>query len=341
MTSTRTNAKNDLDINTEHKRNECEQPISLNTKTKSFNDPKNKAAKKILFWYRNRKTKLSKPFFVAINELRLATDDDIRNHKYDELLDHCIEHCRIFNNRAGLQLLGYTLFSGNRNLLGAGNYFYCLLILLHDPQSTISDVAKALKDTFNDWYGQSKQELSAKGRCQRSLDKRREQTQRDPHYFWGNTRGVKRDDIVSISHGGGFYHIIDFLRHRSPGYHLEGPGLGIQVSPVDMGRDLHYAYTRSVFHCDLPATLQADVPAQYLDAAVNEYEAGLRSECTPFLRNISIEIHKPVWLGILDYVLKECYQDDTKFKERVIKSAKNLEGIFKEAHTEALQYRRR
>lgn len=100
---------------------------------------------------------------------------------------------------------------------------------------------------------------------------------------------------VRFSHGGGFFHIIEFLEGRTIGYPLEAQpdARGIQVSPLAEhlefhDRDNYYANTACSNHIDYPARLTATIQAQYLDSAPNLYEAGLRAEFIDKLENIVI-----------------------------------------------------
>ena len=100
---------------------------------------------------------------------------------------------------------------------------------------------------------------------------------------------------VRVSHGGGFFHIIEFLEGRTTGYPLEAQpdARGIQVSPLAENlefheRDIYYANVACSNHIDYPARLTATIQAQYLDSAPNLYEAGLRAEFISRLENIVV-----------------------------------------------------
>lgn len=110
---------------------------------------------------------------------------------------------------------------------------------------------------------------------------------RPPH--WGKHKSITEDTPVPFSHGGGFFHIIKFLRGGSHGYNLECPGIGIQVSPETHkhARDGMYA-EKAKLHVDYPARLSGTIKAKYLDSAPNGYEAGLRANFIDFIEDIVI-----------------------------------------------------
>lgn len=106
--------------------------------------------------------------------------------------------------------------------------------------------------------------------------------------YW-NAEKIKPEDNIQISHGGGFFHIIEFLQGHSLGYRLENQdGRGIQVSTMSHERDKLYALRACNNYIDYPARISATIEAQYLDAAPNLYEAGLRAEYIDKLKEIVV-----------------------------------------------------
>jgi len=133
---------------------------------------------------------------------------------------------------------------------------------------------------------------------------------------WGTNftrRKIDPDKPIRISHGGGLFHILEFLTGKAKGYSLEegcqfdktdntkkikwfmqGDGQGLQVSPdvpsSGSDRDAFYANNaRSLRFFDYPAQLMATVKPKYLDNAVNGYEAGLRSEMIDLLTDVRVK----------------------------------------------------
>jgi hypothetical protein len=97
------------------------------------------------------------------------------------------------------------------------------------------------------------------------------------------------DTTIDIFHGGGYYHLVDFL-NGAPGYKLAGfSGFGIQVHPYNEGRSKHYARTKAADNFDIPCLFRAKIAEKYLDEAPNAYEAGLRAEHVQHLQAVVLE----------------------------------------------------
>lgn len=110
------------------------------------------------------------------------------------------------------------------------------------------------------------------------------------------------NDDIAISHGGDFWHLIDFIMGVSHGYKLEGQSaIGVQVHPhtLDskhrgavvsaemMSREFDYAFRRVASRvAGQPARIAGVIPAKYVDKANNGYEGGLRYEMLPLLTDI-------------------------------------------------------
>ena len=122
---------------------------------------------------------------------------------------------------------------------------------------------------------------------------------------WSSLRPVARaeikpEDSIHIVHGGGFLSILSFLKKESDGYHLDNPGIGLQVHPytdqgvfratvADLEGRTRYDYAvKSSHFIDQPARLTADVHARCIDRTHREYEGGLRSQYLEELRNLTL-----------------------------------------------------
>lgn len=98
------------------------------------------------------------------------------------------------------------------------------------------------------------------------------------------------DQKIRISHGGGYFHILEFLASQREGYKFGSEsGYGIYVSPGNSTRDYSYANRNSQRHFDYPARLVAEIHIKHLHEATNSYEACLRAPYVEQLENISVE----------------------------------------------------
>lgn len=100
----------------------------------------------------------------------------------------------------------------------------------------------------------------------------------------------KGEEYTGVCHGGGYRHLTDFLAGKTPGYQLEGGGLGIQVGvgPQFNERDTFYA-GRAYRNFDTPGILTARIQYKYLEPAPNTYEAGLTSANVKYLEDVKVE----------------------------------------------------
>lgn len=270
------------------------------------------AAKTIFrFWY-CKKNPLPKPLYFCLRDLKKANQEDIRQGNHDDLIFNIIKRCQLNNDRWQMHMLAYVLFSGDR-YPSYSSYrngeLTCLLILLHDQDSSIHDVAFVLKDCFLQWKTREYRQPVV--------------TQSDIRFPFGSG-----SNEINIYHGGGFFHMVEFLKKQSKGYRLEGPGCGIQVSPGSDSPTLDYSQRRSIFHFDHPAVLSAKIAEIYLDAANRGDEAGLRSDYIQYLSNIELTAYKPCWIGHLS-VERAFYEDYPDIRAHIIESHEKLKAQFK------------
>lgn len=122
---------------------------------------------------------------------------------------------------------------------------------------------------------------------------------------WSSVRpvsraGIKPEDTIHIVHGGGFLSLLSFLKKEYDGYHLDNPGVGLQVHPYtdkgafgatldDLEARTRYDYAMKAAHfIDQPARLTADVEARFVDRTHREYEGGFRGEYLEQLSNLTL-----------------------------------------------------
>lgn len=284
------------------------------------------AAKTIQNFWQRAKSKLLKDLSLYAKAFKAATTSDIKDGKNDAAIFNCINHCAVRNNRAGLQLIAYSLFSGpavNHN----GFYSeltelqFILYVLFRDETSNARDIGVVLKDTYLKWQSIVKT----------SIPNTLKQEEKKEGFWRGlDGKNDNKELSVNISHGGGLFYIMDFLRGRSQGYSLEYNGLGLQVSPNDSSRDFSYAVRKSRYHFDRPAIFSARIPAGYLTSAVRPYEAGLRPESLPALRDIEItavseNALQKLWLCRIDVEsIHKHYADNAELKDRILNSVNIL-----------------
>lgn len=204
------------------------------------------------------------------------------------MLSKCINNLVFWKDREGLKTLAYSLFrnvdKGFREITSSN--LHLLMQLFEDPEAYLSDIADVILKTYEE-YKSYKKEIEQSKEHKIFEDYNNSRLNNKSRCQW-NAGRVDPDEMIKISHGGGLNHINEFLSGRSKGYALEGPGRGIQVSPVDLGRDGFYSLRAPKFF-DEPAMLHAEIQAKYLDAAPNAYEAGLRYEYVQHLRNVKVE----------------------------------------------------
>lgn len=195
-----------------------------------------------------------------------------------------IEECIKNNDRERLRYLIYLQFSGQYLVSehrDDDGIFSKLKKLLKDPKSNLIEISEALKQGLK----YQKEVFKNFGWYQTPAFP----SKRPP--YWKKSSGLKKDVLQSFSHGGGFFHICQFLAGQSKGYRLENPGVGIQVTPlgIENSRDKYYAERTPTMHFDLPARLSGKIKIKYLDSAPNEgYEAGLRFNFIKLIEDIVV-----------------------------------------------------
>jgi len=121
---------------------------------------------------------------------------------------------------------------------------------------------------------------------------------------------VQPNEKVTIMHGGSLSLITKFLCGEAKGYCLANQnGQGLQVHPyfaktispkklaylweVCATLSKCYAKRQSAAHADYPACLIGEIEAQYIDAARNSYEGGIRFNYFDKIKNVQIHILTP------------------------------------------------
>jgi hypothetical protein len=156
---------------------------------------------------------------------------------------------------------------------------------IRDAKSS-SDIMKALKLREEQYAKQSKGVSSAS----RFINEPRRAS-----FDMTPDSGVGPEDYVTVSHGGGVRHLEEFFGGKTPGYRLEEGGVGIQVSPAnkELVGELDelskmYATRAANASMDTPAVATFRIKAKYLDAATNDYEAGLRPDFIDKVKSLKI-----------------------------------------------------
>jgi hypothetical protein len=110
-----------------------------------------------------------------------------------------------------------------------------------------------------------------------------------------NYSNLDPNQLIKITHGGGYIFIHNFLEGKNIGYRLEKGGLGLQVSPHLLGsedfiinREIKTYAPRATYFLDRPARFEAQIAVKYLLAANNDYEAAIDSTVIKHLQNIKI-----------------------------------------------------
>lgn len=132
---------------------------------------------------------------------------------------------------------------------------------------------------------------------------------------------------IEITHGGGEWNILEFLKGEHEGYGLERGGVGLQVSPATnwtLDRSQEYSKTALLFF-DNRAVLSAKIAAGKLKAAQNGgYEAGLITANIGHLKDVKVIVlsTNKVW-----------EQVEGRLKERDFDPAKDLDALVKKKET--------
>ena len=105
---------------------------------------------------------------------------------------------------------------------------------------------------------------------------------------YSKRREIPEETLINASHYGGWRYIIGFMSGQQKGYNLERGGHGIQVFSYYTGMN-DYATVATKAQFDSPAALTFKIQAQYLEAAHNKYEAGLKPEHRDKISDIELK----------------------------------------------------
>lgn len=269
---------------------------------------------------------------------------EIQTGKFDKEIMDAIKACVKTENRWGLLLIAYSLFS--RISLNYKNDipFTALKALLFDEFSQLKKCEPAFQKCLDELKGIDSQWILT--------EKMKKESSRTEGRYWSSQK-VKKEDQVTFSHGGGFFFLLDILRGISKGYKLEGErGFGVQVHPrmpnekigdLILEREIHDYAKKGTGHFDFPVRLVGYAQAQFLEKAVNEYEAGIHA--SDFRKNVSFEFEfqkitnkdkksqrgdDPLWgriWNITDIELKDLFPNDLELQKCVAQSLRRLRPI--------------
>ncbi len=228
------------------------------------------------------------PFNCFIFQPKKAPKSEISLEK----IEKCLQGLLLFNDRKGVLRLANILF-GTPHLARNGMLFNSKeLIKLREvdfytekPEILGDLFIKALKTFREKYYPPSTQD-----------------TMKD--------RFVKRmalslyenapEEMISITHGGGYIHLQEFIAGKTLGYPLEAFNeIGIQVSTNDPKLSFAHTYARRAAKTrfDTPAILTGRIARKYLRSAPNYgYEAGLLQENARNIQDLKIiTLEEPFW----------------------------------------------
>jgi hypothetical protein len=125
-------------------------------------------------------------------------------------------------------------------------------------------------------------------------------TKLTPNTTWASLPGAKEADaVIPIQHGGGYFHILEFMTGRRPGYLSDlGEQQGIYVTPdIDPSfskeRTDFYAQ-KAVNQClygyffDIPGQLTGTMRTHHMTKVANSYEAGIQPDRLVFLSDAKV-----------------------------------------------------
>jgi|GEM_PF-6714409 len=215
-----------------------------------------------------------------------------------ETIDKVVTHLVASNDREGLRRLANILFTGP---LKVGSYQ--TLVDAHPSVKELRNLLRktdpdptTLKETFSkavrEW--RSGLDQPAYAMTERRAKKEQRAMEIDPSIdTLAEYIEIDPDQEIEITHGGGEWNILEFLRGEHEGYALERGGVGLQVSPkspeTEARSSRDYSNKAELFF-DRGAVLSAKIAPKYLKAAPNGYEAGLTRASIGHLKDIKVTV---------------------------------------------------
>ena len=204
-----------------------------------------------------------------------------------------------WNDRDGLKELAYNMLNKSpyatsavsRHVKGS-DHVALFILLFQDSTIAVSDLKSVLLKTLSALHSSNLANSSKKLTRSNSVQKATEPlSEKD---LWPIATKQNPESMITLSHGGGYRYIQEFLAGKNQGYALErlGTGTGIQVHLIQSQeatqRSLHYSL-QSLLFFDTPAIFTAKIKAKYLYAANNDYEAGLPPRSIRYLTDVKVE----------------------------------------------------
>jgi hypothetical protein len=202
----------------------------------------------------------------------------------DELIEKLVEE----KNRVELHYLIYQRFSGEFFLkpysLSPKPVFQKLKSFLEESNFDLVECAKIFKLAMieqekyfqNDGWAKWPHAVSTK------------------YPRWLGQKDPEKSVPITIAHGGGFFHILEFLSGKSKGYLSDdAEHYGMYVSPDSASRNSHYAHRTAPYHLDIPAQFFAQIESKHLINTQNySYEAIINSYSVSHFNNFSLNLYR-------------------------------------------------
>lgn len=246
---------------------------------------------------RKEAIKATVPLYFTIKSLGDKSLTELGNGSCDSIVQDCLKRALYLRDREALRFLAYVLFAGEKRV--ANDELRCLCYLMFDKQSLLSDIA----DLLHRVYEKAKPIWLKRTIEPPSPDEVTQEGQWLDAYNANVPENAQKDKeiVVNISHGGGLFFLRELLTGHKKGYAAPGEykGFGFFVTPnfkseqTSTIRDIDLFYAcRHPERFEVPAVLQAQIKAKYLQKVPNLNEAALRADVVKdkVLKIISIEI---------------------------------------------------
>ncbi len=127
---------------------------------------------------------------------------------------------------------------------------------------------------------------------------------RTPWKISEHTSSLKQKEKITISHGGGYFHILEFLAGVSPGYTSEISMTGVWFTPGGSKPiDERYAKRTTEQSMDIPARFTATIDPECLEKTNRSDEALLTQEFFSELQDIQVSLNDSPVLEIKNNIL--------------------------------------
>jgi len=213
-------------------------------------------------------------------QIRLASSEDLKAGKFDEVVLQAFKYAKQRNEIKGFRAIAFALFAGRQNGVRKINLALLQKMLVACDRHVsiqIQSLESVLFNAFDSWKEHYLEPDTSTAEPQSCFGR----------YVFDPSQKDNPQAKVRLIFGGGLYFFREVKACESKGYALDHvgnkfPGYGMYFTPVGSGyesRAYNYAIRAAARNFDLPVIVEVEIEQQYLVKTPNSaYEVGVLVE---------------------------------------------------------------